>query len=82
MRAVTGSGNGVDVIEARAGTGKTFIAGILRQVYQRAGYRVIGVAPTGRAARELSDEAGLKARTVDRLLLDLASAAAALARGR
>ena len=41
---VTRSGNGVDVIEALAGTGKTFTAGALRRVYEDADYRVIGVA--------------------------------------
>jgi conjugative relaxase-like TrwC/TraI family protein len=71
VRAVATSGNGVDVIEALAGAGKTFIAGTLRHVYEDAGYRVIGVAPTGRAVRELAEEAGVAAWTLDRALLDL-----------
>ena len=71
VRAVTDSGQGVSVIEALAGTGKTYTAGVLRQVYERAGYAVIGVAPTGRAARELVEEAGVAARTLDRLLIDV-----------
>ncbi len=69
--AVTGSGHGVSVIHALAGTGKTYTAGVLRQVYESAGYTVLGVAPTGRAARELAEEAGIPTRTLDRLLLDL-----------
>ena len=71
MRAVAGSGHGVSVIQALAGTGKTYTAGVLRQVYESAGYTVLGVAPTGRAARELTEEAGIPSRTLDRLLLDL-----------
>jgi ATP-dependent exoDNAse (exonuclease V) alpha subunit len=71
LRGVTTSGNGVDVVEALAGTGKTFTAGALRQVYEDAGYHVIGIAPTGRAVRELAEEAGVAAWTVDRALLDL-----------
>ncbi len=51
-----GSGHGVDVVEALAGTGKTYTAGVLRSLYENAGYAVIGVAPTGRGARELGDE--------------------------
>ena len=52
MRAVAGSGNGVEVVQALAGTGKTYTAGVLREVYERAGYTAIGVAPTGpRSAR-------------------------------
>jgi conjugative relaxase-like TrwC/TraI family protein len=71
VRATVSTGHGVSVIQALAGTGKTYTAGVLRQVYESAGYRVLGVAPTGRAARELTEEAGVPARTLDRLLLDL-----------
>ena len=59
------------VIEALAGTGKTYTAGVLREVYESAGYEVLGVAPTGRAARELTEQAGIPSRTLDRLLIDL-----------
>ena len=71
VRAAVSSGNGVTVIEALAGTGKTYTAGALCWVYENAGYEVIGVAPTGRAARELSERAGIASRTLDRLLVDL-----------
>ncbi len=71
VRAITTSGHGVDVIQALAGTGKTYTAGVLGGVFQAAGHRVLGVAPTGRAARELTEEAGVQARTLDRLLNDL-----------
>ncbi len=71
VHTVIAGGHGVSVVEALAGTGKTYTAGVLRQVYEHAGYRVIGVAPTGRAARELADEAGVPTRTLDRLLIDI-----------
>jgi hypothetical protein len=71
VRGVTSSGNGVDVVEALAGTGKTFTAGALRQVYEDAGYHVIGIAPTGRAVRELAEEAAVPAWTLARALIDL-----------
>jgi hypothetical protein len=71
VRVAVSSGDGVTVIEALAGTGKTFTAGALRRVYEGAGYEVIGLAPTGRAARELSERAGIASRTLDRLLVDL-----------
>jgi AAA domain-containing protein len=61
----------VEVVEALAGTGKTYTAGVLRAVYKAAGHEVLGVAPTGRAARELTEQAGIPARTLDRLLIDL-----------
>jgi ATP-dependent exoDNAse (exonuclease V) alpha subunit len=71
VRTVLSSGHGVSVIQALAGTGKTYTAGVLRQVYERAGHVVLGSAPTGRGARELTEEAGVSARTLDRLLIDL-----------
>lgn len=57
--AITGSGRGVDTIEALAGTGKTTTAGALTHVYRQAGYHVIGTAPTGRAVRELEEQAAI-----------------------
>jgi conjugative relaxase-like TrwC/TraI family protein len=81
VRAAVSSGHGVTVIEALAGTGKTHTAGALRSVYESAGYEVVGVAPTGRAARELSERAGIASRTLDRLLLELEQLGGELTRG-
>ena len=69
VRAVAGSGNGVDAIEALAGTGKTYTSGVLRELYEDVGYTVIGVAPTARAARELAEQAGIPSRTLDSRVL-------------
>jgi conjugative relaxase-like TrwC/TraI family protein len=72
IEATVSSGHGVQVIEALAGTGKTYTAGALRHVYQQAGYQVVGVAPTGRAVRELVEEAGIRrSQTLDSMLLAL-----------
>ena len=71
VREITARGRGVEVVEALAGTGKTYTAGVLRELYEHAGYEVLGVAPTGRAARELTDQAGIPSRTLDRLLIDI-----------
>jgi conjugative relaxase-like TrwC/TraI family protein len=71
VREIVASGRGVEVVEALAGTGKTYTAGVIRELYEHAGYTVVGVAPTGRAARELADQAGIPSRTLDRLLIDL-----------
>jgi conjugative relaxase-like TrwC/TraI family protein len=71
VRAVVSSGEGVSVIEALAGTGKTYLASVLRDVYESAGREVLGVAPTGRATRELHERAGISSRTLDRVLIDL-----------
>ena len=71
VAAVASSGRGVEVVEALAGTGKTYTAGVLRELYEQAGYQVVGVASTGRAARELTDQAWIPSRTLDRLLIDI-----------
>jgi conjugative relaxase-like TrwC/TraI family protein len=71
VRAIAASGSTVEVVEALAGTGKTTVAGALAAVYGRSGYRVVGAAPTGRAARELSSRAGVPASTLHRLVEDL-----------
>lgn len=72
--AISTSGHGVENVEALAGTGKTYLAGALRDVYEASGYIVVGAAPTGRAARELRERAGIAgAQTLARLLLELGS---------
>jgi conjugative relaxase-like TrwC/TraI family protein len=72
IRGLTSSGHGVETVEALAGTGKTFTAGLLAQAYTAGGYRVLGTAPTGRAVRELTEQAGIgQASTLTRLALDL-----------
>jgi len=71
VRALATDGRGISVLQALAGTGKTRVLAALARLYQSAGYRVLGVAPTGRAARELGDTAGLEAVTIQRLLLEL-----------
>jgi hypothetical protein len=72
IRGLTSSGHGVETVEALAGTGKTFTAGLLAEAYRAGGYRVLGAAPTGRAVRELTEQAGIsQAWTLTRLALDL-----------
>jgi conjugative relaxase-like TrwC/TraI family protein len=70
-RALATDGHGVSVLQALAGTGKTRVLGALARIYEAAGYTVVGVAPTGRAARELGDAAGVRALTIHRLVSDL-----------
>jgi ATP-dependent exoDNAse (exonuclease V) alpha subunit len=52
----------------------------LAQVYARAGYQVIGVAPTPRTARELGDTAEVPARTIQGLLFELSEMAGLVGR--
>ena len=65
LEAVFTSRNGVDVVEAEAGTGKTFTANAIREVAEADGSRVLGCAPTAAAALELEAQAGIRSRTLD-----------------
>ena len=71
VRQLTSSGRGVEVVQALAGTGKTTMIGALAAAYQQAGWRVVGAAPTGRAARELRDAAAIPAATMHSLAEEL-----------
>jgi len=71
VRAITGSGRGVDVVQALAGTGKTTMIGALAACYEQDAWRVVGAAPTARAARQLRDVAGVPASTMHALLDEL-----------
>ncbi len=68
---LTTGGDGIDVVIAPAGTGKTFALDAARDAWQRAGYHVIGASLAARAAAELEATAGIPAQTIARLLVDL-----------
>ena len=68
-RAVEAAGHGgVVVITGGPGTGKTTIVRALVASWERAQRRVLLAAPTGRAAKRLSEATGRPALTVHRLL--------------
>ena len=68
-RAIASSGEaGVAVITGGPGTGKTTVVSALVQTWEQAGRRVMLAAPTGRAAKRLSEATGRTAQTVHRLL--------------
>ena len=58
----------LSIITGGPGTGKTTIISALVRAYLRAGLRVCLTAPTGRAAKRLSDATGQTAKTIHRLL--------------
>jgi conjugative relaxase-like TrwC/TraI family protein len=65
------SGNGIDLVTAPAGAGKTFTVDAARDAWERGGYRVIGTALAARAAAELQAAAGVPSTTLDSLLIAL-----------
>ena len=60
--------HGLTVITGGPGTGKTTIVRILSEAARQAGERWLLAAPTGRAARRLTEATGAEARTIHRLL--------------
>ena len=59
---------GVFALTGGPGTGKTTVIKGILAVLERAGCRVLLAAPTGRAAKRLTEAAGRQAQTVHRLL--------------
>ena len=58
----------VAIITGGPGTGKTTLIRSVAAVYQKSGHTIALCAPTGRAARRLSDVTGRNASTIHRLL--------------
>jgi conjugative relaxase-like TrwC/TraI family protein len=71
VRDLLRGGQGVALVEGRAGTGKTFALGVARHAWQLDGYRLLATAPTGIATVSLEAEGFEEVATVDRLLGDL-----------
>ncbi len=58
----------VMVITGGPGTGKTTLVNGIIQILKRKGRHILLAAPTGRAAKRLSETTGLEAKTIHRLL--------------
>jgi len=71
VRSLTQSGDGVQVVRAAAGTGKTYSLDVAREAWEASGYRVVGATLSARAACELRDTGGIDSTTVAQLLSDL-----------
>jgi conjugative relaxase-like TrwC/TraI family protein len=69
IRSVVTSGRPVELIVGVAGSGKTTALDAARQAFEDAGYRVLGTAISGQAARTLGAEASIdESRTIASLL--------------
>jgi len=64
-RAVTDK---VLVITGGPGTGKTTIVNAILKIFVRSGVKLLLAAPTGRAAKRMSEATGYEAKTIHRLL--------------
>ena len=64
----TAAASKVMVLTGGPGTGKTTILNAIIKVFQEARARILLAAPTGRAAKRMSEASGMEARTIHRLL--------------
>jgi len=63
-------GNRYGFLVAPAGAGKTTAMSAVADLHAKAGFEVVGLAPSARAARVLADETGAPAKTLARYLRD------------
>ena len=74
ITAITTHGHRVDAVVGIAGAGKTYALGVANELWAGNGYRTVGVALAGQAAKGLERDTGIASMTIDRLLTQLASA--------
>ncbi len=60
--------NNILILTGGPGTGKTTVVKGLISIYESIGYKCVLAAPTGRAAKRLSESTGSAAKTIHRLL--------------
>ncbi len=65
---LTATPGGVKVLVGDAGTGKSTAMEAVKLAYEHAGYRVLGCAPSGKAAAGLQAGTGIYSRTIHSLL--------------
>ncbi|MBW3643395.1 MAG: relaxase domain-containing protein, partial [Actinobacteria bacterium] len=70
VRTICGSGDAVEVVVGRAGTGKTYALAAAASVWRAGGYRPIGLAIAARAAADLEATAGIPSTTLAQFLRD------------
>ncbi|MGG7176908.1 SF1B family DNA helicase RecD2 [Clostridium paraputrificum] len=60
--------DGIEIITGGPGTGKTTIIKCIIDIYENQGMKVLLAAPTGRAAKRMTESTGRESKTIHRLL--------------
>jgi len=68
---MTTSSANLSIIEGRAGVGKSYILKPIREAHELSGYRVVGLSPTSKVARDLSQEGFRESYTVHSFLFKI-----------
>ena len=69
VRAISGAvNNAVFLLTGGPGTGKTTVVRAIIRIFESMGLRISLCAPTGRAAKRMSETAGMEAKTIHRML--------------
>ena len=63
IRRATGD-EGLALLDGQAGTGKSFALAAIRETYEAASYRVVGLAPTNAVAQDMQRDGFRHARTI------------------
>jgi len=63
-KGLLSSGHSLDLVVGVAGSGKTSTLSAVREGFEAAGYKVLGAATSGQAAKALGEGAGVTSRTV------------------
>ncbi len=80
LRQVCAAVGGLALVQGMAGTGKSTLFAVAREVWEEQGRTVYGAALSGKAAKGLSDATGIASTTVHRLLSALCDGALPLER--
>lgn len=57
------SGQNLNIIQGRAGVGKSYVLGAIREAHEASGFRVLGLAPTNKVAMDLKNDGFMDAKT-------------------
>ena len=68
---ITEKSGALAVVSGMAGTGKTRMLDVAREIWQDAGFTVEGAALSARAASELGDGADIESKTIAKVLMDM-----------